>query len=445
MKKTLGLIILGLLIAACQPTGDQNFAQEQIATATPIPTAPAAQRTTYTVERGTVSDVYEFSARWLPRDQLQLAFEVNGSVRSVNVRRGDTVNVGQVLADLQIDDLEATLQTQELNLAAAQRRLVDGSTTTGDSVTDSQFNLASETMSLESQRLSLPWSSVNDAWASVVSAQRALENAQRDYDDALSYPDTPASTVNSLLESLINAQESLARAQRSYYSASASYRQSELSLQQQENRVLQAQMALDEAQSSGGDPDLVDAVIEAQLALDRTREQIASSTLTAPINGVVLEVTIQPGDSVSAYSAVITLALPQPLEAIASIAYTDIQQLQVGQVGVCEEANRPETRVQCVIRQLPISNRDVDQTVRVAATLPELQSGALVNITMTLSESEDTLWLPPQALNTFGNRTFVVIQTAEGERVQDVVVGLETDDRVEILSGVEEGDVIVQQ
>ena len=31
MKKTLGLIILGLLIAACQPTGDQNFAQEQIA------------------------------------------------------------------------------------------------------------------------------------------------------------------------------------------------------------------------------------------------------------------------------------------------------------------------------------------------------------------------------------------------------------------------------
>jgi macrolide-specific efflux system membrane fusion protein len=81
----------------------------------------------------------------------------------------------------------------------------------------------------------------------------------------------------------------------------------------------------------------------------------------------------------------------------------------------------------------------------VAATLPDLQSGALVDVTMTLQERLDTLWLPPQAVNTFSNRTFVVLQTPEGERVQDVVVGLETDDRVEILSGVQEGDIVVQQ
>ncbi|MEL6528019.1 MAG: HlyD family efflux transporter periplasmic adaptor subunit [Chloroflexota bacterium] len=209
--------------------------------------------------------------------------------------------------------------------------------------------------------------------------------------------------------------------------------------------MLAAELDLAEAQSSGGDPALVDSVAQAQLDVDNTTEQIEQSTLVSPIDGVVLEVMIQPGDNVSAYTGVITLAIPQPLEAIANLAFNDTQLLQVGQIGICEEANNPDSRVQCVIRQLPLSSNDVDQTVRVAATLPDLQSGSLIDVTMTLSESLDTLWLPPAAINIFNNRTFVVILTDEGERVQDVTIGLETDERVEILSGVVEGDVVVQQ
>ena len=456
MKRNIIIVLVAIFfVAACQPTetegilGGSSQATPQVvaqaATATPIPTAAAAQRTTYTVQRGTVREDYEFRARWLPRDQIKLAFEVSGNVRSVNVQRGDTVSAGTVLSDLQIDELEATLQTQLIALAAAERALSESANTSDDGVITAQFNLASENLSLQSQQIGLPWTSVNDAWARVVAAERAVENAQRDYNDARSYPDTSASQTNSLREALIAAQESLVQAQNSYYSASQSYRQSEISIQQQENRLLQAQLELDAAKVSGGDADLVDSVITAQLNVDRTRQQIAQSTLTAPFDGTVLEVTIQSGDSVEAYVGVITLAIPQPLEAIASIAFNDTQQLQVGQVGVCQEANQPETAVQCIIRQLPLSNRDVDQTVRVAATLPTTISGSLIDITMTLRESVDTLWLPPEAINTFNNRNFVVLQTPEGERVQDVTIGLETDNRVEILSGVNEGDVVVQQ
>lgn len=453
MKRLVLMTIL--LLAACQGSsgseetvlsgGAEPIAVAQSATATPIPTVPAAQRTTYVVQRGTVSEEYEFRARWLPRDQIELAFEVNGSVRSVNVRRGDTVSAGTVLADLQIDDLEAQLETQLLNLASAERRLLDSTTTSSEGVVNAQFNLANANLSAESQAAGLPWQAVDNAWANVLSAQRAVDNAQREYDNARSRPDTPASEVDRLLESLVSAREALVRAQNDYYTAAANYRQAQLNLEQQENSVLQAEIALDDAQTSGGDPDLVDAVTEAQLAVDRTREQIAQSTLVAPFDGVILEVTIQPSDAVQAYEGVITLALPEPLEAIASIPFNDTQLLQVGQVGICEEANNPDSRVQCVIRQLPLSNRDVDQTVRVAATLPQLVSGALIDVTMTLSESIDTLWLPPEAVNVFNNRTFVVLQTPEGERVQDVTIGLETDERVEVLSGVEEGDVVVQQ
>jgi len=443
-QRLIGLLIFALFIAACEPVTQQG--QEQIVvTATPLPTAPAAQRTTYTVERGDVLEEFVFRGRWLPRDQMELSFEVNGSVRNVDVQRGDTVTAGQTLADLQIDDLEAQLQTQELNLQSAQRRLSDSGTSSSDTVVQAQFSLADANLSLENQKAGYPWTRVVNARQTVEQRQRQLDNAQRDYDDAVSHPDSSASQVNQTYESLLQAKENLDSAQRDLYDAEVTYYQYDLNVKQQENRVNQAELDLQSAQSSGGDADLVDAVIEAQLSVDRTKQQIAQSTLVAPFDGVVLEVTIKAGDAVQAFTSVITIALPQPLEAIATLTFTETQLLQIGQIGTCEEANKDETRVQCIVRQLPLSNRDVDQTVRVAATLPNTPQGALIDVTMTLQKSLDTLWLPPQAINTFGNRTFVVLQTPEGERVRDVVVGLETDDRVEITSGVEEGDVVVQQ
>jgi len=92
-----------------------------------------------------------------------------------------------------------------------------------------------------------------------------------------------------------------------------------------------------------------------------------------------------------------------------------------------------------------LTSRDTDQTTRVGAQLDGLNLGALVEVVVPLDVRDNVLWLPPQAIRTFQNRTFVVIQTADGEQISDVVLGLQTDERVEIVSGVAEGDLIVAQ
>jgi multidrug efflux pump subunit AcrA (membrane-fusion protein) len=69
--------------------------------------------------------------------------------------------------------------------------------------------------------------------------------------------------------------------------------------------------------------------------------------------------------------------------------------------------------------------------------------GDRVRITVELERSEDTLWLPPQAVRTFEGRTFVVIQEGGGQRRMDVTVGIRSDERYEILSGLSEGQVVV--
>ncbi|MGB1285286.1 MAG: efflux RND transporter periplasmic adaptor subunit, partial [Aggregatilineales bacterium] len=442
--------MLILIISACTlsvgdtqvdvgSVGGDAVAQAQIPTVTPIPTAPAAARTTYTVQRGSVQNVFEFRGRWLPRDQAQLSFEVAGTVRSVNVRRDDTVGEGALLADLQIDNLENQLVTQQLNLERAQRNLASGGDNSEDSALNAQFALANSRLSLQGQRATVPWTQVQDALDNIEAAERDLLQAERDYNEAISRADSSAATVSNAYQTVLRARDTIDQRQRSYQSAVASYYQSTLNIQQQENQVLQNELSLQDALQGGGDPDLVQAVNEAQIAIDQTEEEIRKSSLFSPIEGVVLEVVIQPGDSVQAFNTVLTVAIPDPKEAIANLAFNEIQQLQVGQVGVCAVVNQPETAVQCIIRQLPLSNRDVDQTVRVAAIFDEVQSGQLIEVEMVLEDAQDVLWLPPAAINTFQNRTFVVLQTPEGERVQDVEVGLQTDDRVEIRSGLNEG------
>lgn len=436
------LTIAAFLIGACASSPQ---AQSIEATVTPIPTLPALSRPTYTVQRGTVQETLEFTGRWLPRDQAELAFEISGTIHNVNVRTGDAVSTGDLLADFQIRDLESQLASAQLNLDSAERRLND-SDGGAQSIIDAQFALADANISLESSQNNAPWTSLESARLQLEQAERQLEDAQRSYDNTVSNPANPVSSIDGAYQSLQQAKEGLLSAQNSYYSAAQNYNQHGYQVQSAENAVTQRELALTDAtEGSGIDPDLVQAVQEAQLNVDKIKEDIALSSLYAPFDGVVLEVAISPGDQIGAFEIVITLAIPQPSEVIANLAFNDTQRMSVNMVGICQEANRPETAVQCAVRQIPLTSRDTNQTTRVGAQLDYLGLGALVEVIMPLEVRENVLWLPPQAIRTFQNRTFVVIQTAEGEQIADVVLGLETDDRVEIISGVSEGAVVVAQ
>jgi multidrug resistance efflux pump len=311
------------------------------------------------------------------------------------------------------------------------------------SVEDAEIRLANANLSLEQTKASRDWTGVANARISLDAAERDLEDAEQAYREALSHPEQGASAVDNAYTQLLNAQDSLRRAENSYFSAAQSYNNADFNIKQQENAVLEAELALERARSGQGDPNGLQSVREAQLNVDQIRQDIANSSMYAPIDGVILEVSIQPGDQVEAYVGVITIGLPEPKEIISSLAIGDTQRLSVGMTGKCYMANQPETAVGCIVRRIPSSNRDADQTTRIAASLEGIPDGQLVQVEMPLQVAENVLWLPPAAIRTFQNRTFVVLDTPDGQRSVDVELGLQTDTQVEIISGVNEGDVVV--
>ncbi len=438
----LALLVLALLATSCAGSG-VTASEQAIPTSTPIPTAPAAARPTYVVQRGNVEDIFTFTGRWQPRDQLALSFSINGTVRQVNVRRGDAVTAGTLLADYQIESLENQLATARLQLESALANLASSAEGGLQSVENAQIALANARLSLETTRNNSPWASVASARASLDNARISLEQAEANYREALSHPEQPASTVDNAYQQMISAQNQIRSAEISYWSAAQNYHNWEIQLQQAENNVLQAELNLQraiEAQASGVSDE---SVRSAQLNIDQIEADIARSSLYAPIDGVILEVLIKPGDTVQAYTTVITMGIPEPKEVIATLAITDAQRLSVGMVGVCQAMNQPETAVQCAVRSIPLSARDADQTTRIAASLDGLPDNQLVEVKMPLEVAENVLWLPPSVIRTFQNRTFVVLDTPDGQRAVDVTLGLQTDERVEIVSGVNEGDIVI--
>ena len=66
-----------------------------------------------------------------------------------------------------------------------------------------------------------------------------------------------------------------------------------------------------------------------------------------------------------------------------------------------------------------------------------------MRITIVIEKRPDTLWLPPQAIRVFEGRRFVVVQEEGFQQRVDIKMGIEGEDRVEILEGLEEGQVVV--
>ena len=88
---------------------------------------------------------------------------------------------------------------------------------------------------------------------------------------------------------------------------------------------------------------------------------------------------------------------------------------------------------------------DQDERIHIALDNPDelaLKAGDLVKVTVLLERSEEALYLPPAAVRTFEGRKFVMVKAGDRLQKVDVKIGIEGEDRWEILSGLEEGQVI---
>jgi HlyD family secretion protein len=501
MLRFLGVIlcpvVLLVFLTACDSGGAQT-------TPTPFPTPVVPEKPEFTVQQGAVSKTLDFRGRVSPVTEQELYFETDGYVQDVYVTQGDLVTASDLLAELEIGDLENQLAQAEVSLQTVELKLSQAGQENADALAEARINLrnaelrlsqaeqenadalAEARISLENARLRLAQTQNRDLIADVTVAEvdlnqalRAVADAEQEYKESLERHQEwgewgePQEKVDAYARALDQARDNLTTAQARYDQAVASrYNYSyDIELQAKEVelselRVEKLERGVDpllaqevelnklrvEKLERGEDPLLAQDVEKMRIDLQRIHGQIEDARLVAPFDGRVLSLNVREGNLATAFKTVLVLGDPGALEITAELGADELTQMSVGQRATIRLLNRPDQDWLGYVRQLPYpyggggaTDQTDDTAARIALDDPTVivELGELATVTIFLEQKEDVLWLPPEAIRSFQGRDFVVIQDGDLQRRVVVRLGLESADRVEIVEGVEEGQVVL--
>lgn len=440
MKRLLIFFVCAALSAACGTN------PQPLPTPTAIPTAVVPRQPIYTVQRGEIERKIEFLARIQAIEDQPLAFEVEGRIAQVNVGIGDDVKQGDVLAELDTSDLKNQIEQARVELLTAQMVLSRTLVNYNETLQLAQLDLDVAQLRLAQARARSFGPAIELARAEIARAERALADANAGLTSARN-TEADRDMIPGFERMVLDAQIALARARAEYERLLQEQATHQFDISILAKDVERAKLALSRVQSSI-DPNLERAVEVGRLTLERLQAQLSRAQIVAPFDGRVSSHSLTVGKTVRAFDPVIIISKPGGLEAAAELSQSRLVEIAVGQPVSVTLNSAPGKIYHGVVRRLPqtgAATTATDRSVRVTIedADDELQEGDLARITIVTARKSDALWLPPQAIRNFQGRRFVVVRDAEGERRADVKLGLQGDDRVEILSGVLEGQVVI--
>lgn len=438
---------------------------------------PAPEYDIIRVETGSLISTVNATGTIEPVDEVTLVFKTPGRVAEVLVQPGQAVKAGDLIARLDTEDLEIALAQAETSLAIAlaqRAKLLAG---------------ASET------DLAVARANVESAQAAVASAEAAVASAEAAYADLAAGPsaDQKAAAAANLERARILRDQAqaaydmvagapnigmlpqslqLQQATIDYEAAQANYRQvtapakaSQLAaaraqITQSKSALAQAQAALVSAQANlerlergatDEDKAIADAqVTQAQLALQQSRLTKINSELRSPINGVVTQLNIKPGELATQATPAAVVTDIDRFQLTVSVDEIDVNKLRVGQPVRITLDSAPDAVISGHVDYIAAtpttpSNAVTYKTIIVIdASDQPLRSGLSATTRIVTNELNDVVVIPNRSvqIDRSSGRTYVE-KLVDGVPVRtEVQLGARNDAQSQVLSGLQVGDEI---
>jgi HlyD family secretion protein len=354
-----------------------------------------------TVQAQALTRTLQFTARVESRERVDLGVTQTGRVERVLVREGDRVTAGQTLLVLEQQESKAALAQAEASLLQAQARL------------GSQQGLT----------LSTAQASLAQAEATWAAAQRDLQRTQE------------------LVAQGFFSQSRLDDARRAEQVARAQHDAARAQVQANQQQGPEQRNVLAQRQA-------------AQAAVEVAQARLAQTVVRAPGDGQVLVRSVEPGQIVQAGKALLSVGVNGPIELLASVDERFLAQLQVGQAAkVVADAfpNQPfDAKVTRLAPGVNAQTGAVEVTLGVAAPVPAfLREDMTLSVEVVTGQRPQARVLPLQAVRDIragdGGESGTVMVVSEGRAMaQTVRLGLRTLDRVEVVSDLNEGAVVLR-
>jgi len=355
------------------------------------------------VERGDIARSVVATGKIEPRVKVEVKSKASGIVEKLLVDYGQYVKQGDVLAELDKEELRARVREAKASVSAAQAA--------------EQMALASyERNRAESEAPELPFlkSSVDRAaqmHKQGLISRAVLEEAERAYEVAR----------NKQLIATRNAT------------------------------VTRAEIGRARAQAA-----------QAQAVLERAEEDLRNSTIISPMNGLVLSRDVEVGDAVSSIlvlgsqaTLVMTLGDVSDVYVLGKVDQADIGRVHLGQEArITVESYKDKKFAGNVMKISPLGEEKDNVTtfeVRVSIKNPGglLKANMSANAEIVLEERKGVL-LAPESSILFGRDGKATIEAPDptapkGRRIVPVTVGITNGVKAELLAGMKAGDQVILQ
>lgn len=226
-------------------------------------------------------------------------------------------------------------------------------------------------------------------------------------------------------------------------------------LSEAQDRLAAARTALERARTaptpSAADPTLTGdllllqkVVAQDQAQVDSLQSDLAGTQLVAPAAGTVVAILVRKGDPVESNQPIIVLAKPGEAIIRADVGRQDAARLVPGQMATIQLASMPDTLNASVlgVTTAPFGGGQVALlSVQWPSASPPFGTAAQVQI--TIQEKQDALLVPRRAIRSAGTKSYVEYMDGTIRRIASVQVGLVSDDAVEVMSGLSEGQIVV--
>ena len=415
---------------------------------------------TAVVRQGNIEVSATASGTLSTSDEANLSFPISGTVGELDVKLGDKVTKGQVLAKLSnLDSLNAAVANAQLSVIQAQQALTA-------LTTNAQVNLA-------------------NAYQAYITAQTAYTTAQTAQQKTAGAR-CSKETNTQLLQKLTAAQQFLDKltlsqpGSQSWIDAKSTYDQANANYQYcaayTSDQITSASAALNVAKvtldqdqqtyntlksNNGIDPNTIQLdqakLNQAQIQLSLAQKNLQGATLTAPISGTVVTIAAGQGETVntSTTTSYMTIAdLDHPYIDV-SVAQADMGQLVVGnKAEVVFDALPGRTFTGKVVQadaQLTTSGEYQVVNGEVALDQPitdsngqQIPLGLSCTVTVISKQANNVLLLPLNAVRDLGGGQYAVFVVGPNSKLtlKIVQVGIQDANNIEITSGLQEGDVV---
>jgi HlyD family secretion protein len=417
----------------------------------PAPAEIVRQYQEIAVVRGDLDVSVTAIGRIEPDQTARVSFIGGGRVRSVPFAVGDVVLVGDVLAEVENEPQQIAYTQAELavELAEMQKAQLLAGADEGqiriaqaniDAAQAAAASIAGIVSADEIRALELQ---VAQADAAVTAAQQARTTAPGDQPQA----------AYDLLDARIgqasfNAQIARLQLEQARTGASAGQRNAANA------RVAQAQAELDRllAGVTPAEIERADALIEqqrislqqAQTALDRTR-------ITAPFDGVIAAINVSEGGLALPGVPAVELLDLDPLRLTIQVDEIDIRQISEGMPARVRVDALPNVEISATLERIALIGTNAagivsyDVLVRLDGGDPRVRIGMTAEASVVV-ESRRNVLVAPNAYIRLDRDTggaFVNVVNADGTLSEvEVTLGLQGQDRSEIVSGVSEETLI---